>query len=275
MTLPLDSSLLRSALATAALLACTSLLAQERPRADASRRPPAEGASQLGSGPSSAQEAAIRKSLSERLPNFPKIDEISRTPMAGLFEVRYGGTEILYSDATGEHVFINGSMVETKTRTDLTEARVEKLLAIDFDKLPLKDAVVHKQGSGARKMAVFGDPNCPYCKRFERDIAAIKDVTIYSFLIPILGPDSTGKARDVWCAKDAAHVWRAWMLDGTTPPKAAAACDSTAVERNLEFARKHRINGTPAVVFEDGTRKPGAMPADAVEKLLVAAAKKP
>ena len=248
MTLTRHTSILRSALATAALLACGSLF---------------------------AQEAAIRKSLSERLPNFPKIDEISRTPVAGLFEVRYGGTEILYSDATGEYIFINGAMVEVKTPPALTEARVEKLLAIDFDKLPLKDAMVLTQGTGARKMAVFGDPNCPYCKRFERDIAGLKDVTIYSFLIPILGPDSTTKARDVWCAKDSGRAWRAWMIDGTTPPKAASGCDSTAVERNLEFARKHRINGTPAVVFEDGTRKPGALPVDAVEKLLVAAAKKP
>ena len=228
----------------------------------------------LGSLGAFAQDAALRKTLAERLPNLPKIDEVSRTPVAGLFEVRYGGTEILYSDASGEYILVNGSMVETKTRTDLTEARVEKLLAIDFDKLPLKDAVVLKQGSGARKMAVFVDPNCGYCKRFERDLTGVKDVTIYTFLIPILGPDSGLKSRDIWCAKDAPKAWRAWMLDNVPPPKSAAGCDSTAVDRNLEFSRKHRVNGTPAVIFEDGTRKPGALPLETVEKLLLAASKK-
>ena len=225
-------------------------------------------------GATSAQEAVIRKTLPERLPQLPKIDEVTRTPIAGLWEVRYGGTEILYSDDKGEHILVNGSLVETKTRTDLTEARIEKLLAVSWDKLPMKDAVVVRQGTGARKLAVFADPNCGYCKRFERDLAGIKDLTVYTFLIPILGPDSTTKSRDIWCAKDPAKVWRAWMLDGVSPPSAAKGCDTAAVERNLAFSRANRINGTPAVFFEDGTRKPGAIPAEMVEKLLLAASKK-
>ncbi len=221
-----------------------------------------------------AQEAAIRKAIAERLPRLPAIDEVTRAPLPGLWEVRYGGTEIMYSDDKGDFIIVNGSLVDTKTRVDLTEARVEKLLAISFDKLPLKDAVVIKQGNGSRKMAVFGDPNCGYCKRFERDLAGIRDVTIYTFLIPILGPDSTTKSHDLWCSKDAAKSWRAWMIDGTLPAKTAGSCDTSAIDRNLAFARAHRINGTPAVIFEDGTRKPGAIPLAQVESLLVAAAKK-
>ena len=221
-----------------------------------------------------AQEAAIRKTLAERLPNLPKIDEVTRTPVAGLYEVRFGGTDILYSDATGEHVFVNGALIETKTRTDLTEARLDKLLAVDFDKLPLKDAMSMRQGNGTRKMAVFVDPNCGYCKRFERDLVAIKDVTIYTFMMPILGPDSTAKSRDIWCAKEPMRAWRDWMLDGVVPPKAGAKCDTAAIERNLAFSRTNRINGTPAVFFEDGTRKPGAIPGAEVERLLVAASAK-
>jgi thiol:disulfide interchange protein DsbC len=217
-----------------------------------------------------AQEAAIRKTLAERLPNLPKIDEVTRTPIPGLYEVRYGGTEIFYSDATGEHI-LSGALIETKTRTDLTEARLEKLLAIEFDKLPLKDAMVQRQGSGARRMAVFVDPNCGYCKRFERDIASVKDVTIYTFLIPILGADSTAKSRDIWCAKEPMRAWRDWMLDAVVPAKAMGKCDDAAIGRNLAFSRAHRINGTPAVIFEDGTRKPGALPKAEVERLLVAA----
>jgi len=226
------------------------------------------------SGAALADDALIRKNLAERLPQLPKIDEISRTPVAGLYEVRFGGTEILYSDEKGEFIFVNGSLVETRTRADLTEARIDKLTAVDFAKLPVKDAITIRQGNGSRKMAVFVDPNCGYCKRFERDLLTVRDVTIYTFLIPILGPDSTVKSRDIWCAKEPARAWRAWMVDGVAPPKAAAGCDTAPVDRNLAFSRGNRINGTPALFFEDGTRKPGALSADAVEKLLAAATKK-
>ena len=231
-------------------------------------------AAMLVCGTALAQEAVIRKNLAERLPTLPKIDEIRATPIAGVFEVRFGGTEIIYTDATGDHVFAGAALIETKTRTDLTEARINKLLEIDFDKLPIKDAVVFKQGTGTRKMAVFVDPNCGYCKRFERDIAGMKDITIYTFLVPILGADSATKSRDIWCAKDAPRAWRAWMLDNVVPPKTAAACDSAAIERNLEFSKKNRINGTPVTLLEDGSRKVGAVPVDALEKLLAALAKK-
>ncbi|MBI5720059.1 MAG: DsbC family protein [Burkholderiales bacterium] len=221
-----------------------------------------------------AVQAAIRKALAERIPKMPAIDEISRSPIAGLYEVRYNGTEILYADAAGDHVIVQGAIIETRTRTDLTEQRLEKLLAIDFAQLPLKDAIVIKQGSGARKVAVFVDPNCGYCKRFERDLAAVKDLTVYTFLLPILGPDSTTKSRAIWCAKDGGKAWRAWMLDGVAPEPAKPGCDVAGIDRNLEFGRKHRINGTPAVLFEDGTRKPGAIPGEMLEKLLAQAARK-
>jgi thiol:disulfide interchange protein DsbC len=221
-----------------------------------------------------AQEAAIRKAIAERLPKLPPIDEVTRTPVPGLWEVRYGETEIFYSDDKGDFILVNGSMVNTKTRVDLTEARIEKLTAISFDKLPLKDAVVIKQGNGNRKLAVFADPNCGYCKRFEADLANLKDVTVYNFVIPILGPDSVAKANDIWCSKDQARTWRGWMVEGKLPAKPQGACDTSAVERNLAFSRAHRITGTPALIFEDGTRKSGALPAAQVETLLVASAKK-
>ena len=224
-----------------------------------------------------AQEAAIRKALTERLPKLPKIDEVTKAPMPGLWEVRYSGSEILYSDAKGDFILVNGSLVDTKSRVDLTQARIDQLLAVSFDQLPIKDALLIKQGSGARKMAVFVDPNCGYCKRFERDLVAVKDVTIYTFLIPILGPDSVAKTRDIWCAKDPAVAWRSWMLDGVEPTKTTAAgkCDTAPIDRNLEFAQKQRINGTPAVFFADGTRKPGAIPVELVEKLLASAVAAP
>lgn len=221
--------------------------------------------------PALAQEAAIRKNLAERMPDFPKIDEVTKTPIPGLWEVRIGN-DLLYTDEQGNHL-IQGTLFDTRAKVNLTDKRLEKLTAIDFDQLPLKDAMVVKQGSGARKLAVFADPNCGYCKRFERDLLSVKDVTIYTFLYPVLGPDSNDKSRSIWCSKDAMKTWRAWMIDGVTPPKAMGACDTAAVERNSAFGRKHRINGTPAILFEDGKRVPGAMPAAEVEKRLAEAAR--
>ena len=215
----------------------------------------------------SADEAAIRKNIAERLPGFPKIDEVSKTPIPGLYEIRTG-SDIYYTDEQGDH-FIEGQLVDTRTRTNLTEARISRLTAIDFATLPLKDAIVWKQGTGARKLVVFADPNCGYCKKFERDLQQVKDVTVYTFLYPILGGDSPDKSRNIWCAKDSTKVWREWMIEGTAIPAAAnASCDTAALQRNVALGRKYRISGTPGLVFEDGTHKPGAIPAAQVEQLL-------
>lgn len=216
-----------------------------------------------------ADEAAIRKNLAERLPNLPAIDEVSKTAIPGIYEVRIG-TEIVYSDENGNHVF-QGNLIDTKTRTSLTEARVNKLTAIDFAQLPLKDAIVWKNGTGARKMAVFADPNCGYCKRFEQDLQKIKDVTVYTFLLPVLGGDSPQKSEAIWCSKDQAKAWLSWMLEGKAPQRNIGQC-ATPLERNLEFSRKYRINGTPAIIFSDGTRIPGAIGAEQIEKQLMASA---
>jgi thiol:disulfide interchange protein DsbC len=223
--------------------------------------------------PALANEAAIRKALAERYPKL-KIDEIHRSPLAGLWEVRFDGTEILYSDASGDFIVVGATMIDTRTRTDLTEQRLEKLLSVAWAQLPLKDAIVIRQGSGARKVAVFVDPNCGFCKSFEGDLSTIRDVTVYSFLLPALGPDSMAKSRDIWCARDPGAAWRRWMLEGVQPSKAPASCKTDAIDRNLVFSRTHRINGTPAVFFEDGTRRPGAIPAEQLEALLAAAAAK-
>lgn len=215
-----------------------------------------------------AQEAAIRKNLAERLPNFPKIDEVVKSPIPSLYEVR-SGTEIFYTDEQGNYI-VDGHLIDTRTRANLTQERIDKLTAIDFAKLPFKDAIVWKQGTGERKMAVFADPNCGYCKRFERDLNEVKNVTVYTFLYPILGADSLEKSKNIWCAKDRTAAWRDWMLEGATPPKTMGQCDTAALQRNAEFGRKYRINGTPGVIFEDGKRAPGAISTEQIEKQLLA-----
>ncbi|MEO7335604.1 MAG: DsbC family protein [Caldimonas sp.] len=216
-----------------------------------------------------ADDALIRKNIAERLPDFPKIDEVSKTPIPGIYELRIG-TDVLYTDEQGNHL-LEGQLIDTRTRSNLTEARISKLTAIDFSKLPLKDAIVWKQGSGARKLVVFADPNCGYCKKFEKDLQQVKDVTVYTFLYPILGGDSPDKSKNIWCSKDSTKAWRDWMIDGTAIPAAASAtCDTTVLQRNVALGRKYRINGTPGLVFEDGTHKPGALGAAQIEQQLVA-----
>lgn len=215
-----------------------------------------------------ANEAAIRKNLSERIPNFPAIDEVRKSPIPGLWEVRIG-SDLLYTDDNGDHI-VQGQIYDAKNRVNLTEARINALTKVEFSQLPVKDAVAIKQGTGSRKMAVFVDPNCGYCKQFERDLLNVKDVTIYTFLYPILGADSSAKSRDIWCAKDPAKAWRDWMVNGKAPAKAMGKCEDEALARNVAFGKKYRVQGTPAIFFEDGSRVPGVMPTEQVEKRLAA-----
>jgi thiol:disulfide interchange protein DsbC len=212
-----------------------------------------------------AQDAAVRKTLAERLPNLPKIDEISRSAMPGLLEVRINGADIVYTDMEGNFL-IQGNLIDTKARRNLTEERIEKLTSVDFDALPLKDAFTIVRGNGKRKVAVFEDPNCGYCKRFERDLQSVNNVTVHMFLYPILGADSTVKSQNIWCSKDKSKAFLDWMVKDATPP--AAACDTSALQRNVEFGKKYRITGTPTLIFADGSRVPGAISAAQVEKFL-------
>ena len=210
------------------------------------------------------QESAIRKSLSERIPQFEKIDEVQPTAMPGLYEVRIG-TDLFYTDAKGNYL-IQGELFDTKARRNLTEDRITKLTAVDFAALPLKDAFTIVRGDGKRKLAVFEDPNCGYCKRFERDLQNVDNVTIYLFLYPILSPDSVEKSRNIWCAKDRVAAWQDYMVRDKTP--APAACDTGALQRNLAFGKKYKITGTPTLIYTNGARVPGAIGAQDVEKRL-------
>jgi len=214
-----------------------------------------------------ADEAAIRKNIGERVPQFPKIDEITKSPIPGIYELRIG-TDLYYSDEQGNYI-IEGQLVDTKTRVNLTEERIGKLTAIDFKSLPLKDAMVWKQGTGERKLVVFADPNCGYCKKFEKDLQAVKDVTVYTFLYPILGGDSPETSHQTCCATDNTNAWREGMVKGTMVTD-SPQCDTSALQRNNAFGQSHRIRGTPGLVFEDGRSQAGAMSTEQIEKQLAA-----
>jgi thiol:disulfide interchange protein DsbC len=212
-----------------------------------------------------AQDANLKKILADRLPSLPKIEEISKTPMPGVFEVRVQGNELFYTDAKGDFL-IQGALIDTKQKRNLTEERTDKLSAVSFDSIPLKLAFTQVKGNGKRKLVVFADPNCGYCKRFEKDLQKIDNVTIYHMLYPVLGEDSKTKSRNIACAKDRAKTWNDWMLQGVTPP--TVACDNHNIDAIVEFGKKNRINGTPTLFVADGTRVPGAIDAAQLETLL-------
>ena len=217
-----------------------------------------------------AQEAQIRKNIAERLPQIKVVDEVSKTPIPGVFELRINGSEIFYTDAQANYL-IEGNIIDVRGKRNLTEERITKLTAVKFEDLPFKDAFTIVRGNGKRKLAVFEDPNCGYCKRFERDLQKVDNVTIYMFLYPILGADSVEKSKAVWCAKDQAKAWQDYMVRDV--PVTPAMCDTNALTRNGEFGRKYKITGTPTLFFADDTRVPGAADATQIEKLLATATK--
>lgn len=163
---------------------------------------------------------------------------------------------------------MQGELFDTRTRSNLTQARLERLNEVDFNALPLRDAMVWRQGTGARKLAVFSDPSCPYCKRLETELRLAKDVTVYTFLMPILGPDSADRSRNIWCAKDSTKAWHDWMLQGKPAAVAPANCNHSALDRNVALGRKLHIGGTPGVVFENGRFVAGALNVFDLEKIL-------
>jgi thiol:disulfide interchange protein DsbC len=205
-------------------------------------------------------EAIIKRSLESRLGGV-KVEAVAKTPYLGLYEVRLDG-EILYTDEKMNYIF-SGNIIDAKSMQNITEKRLRDLTAIKWENLPLDAAVKTVRGNGKRTLAIFSDPNCPYCKRFEKDLAKVDDVTIYTFLYPILSQDSHEKSKAVWCSADRSKAWSELMLNGTVPT--AARCD-TPIDRNLELGRKYRVTGTPTLVFANGERVPGAISAEQVEK---------
>jgi len=187
---------------------------------------------------------------------------VRRTPF-GLFEVQVG-MDLLYTDANVSYV-MDGRLIDAASRRDLTRERLESVSAIPFDELPLDLALKQVRGDGKRRVAIFEDPNCGYCKQLRHTLVDVDNVTIYTFLYPILAPDSRDKVRDVWCAGDPLATWDAWMLDGRTPPRADC---SVPVDEMLALGQRLMVRGTPTLLFPDGSRVSGAIPLAALQARL-------
>lgn len=212
-----------------------------------------------------ADEAAIKKTLLEKFPGAA-IASIAKTPYSGLYEVLIDG-QIVYVDENAKYLFV-GSVVDLKTRQNLTNERLEKLNAVKFDSLPFADAIKTVKGNGKRKLAIFSDPDCPYCRKLEQELTKVNNVTIYTFLYPIvsLHPEANANAKAIWCAPDRNKAWDDAMLRGVMP-KNNGSCKNP-VESNIALGNKYRVTGTPTIIFENGQRVPGMVPADKLNELL-------
>ena len=210
-----------------------------------------------------ANEIEVKKAIEARLGT--KVESVSKAGYLGLYEVYLDG-QILYTDDKVS-AFIAGNLVDTKTMRSVTDERLRKLTAIKFSDLPLDRAIKQVRGDGKRVMATFEDPNCGYCKRLAKDMQSLNNVTIYTFIYPILSEDSLKKSKQIWCSADRARVWNDWLIEGKAP-SGREDCDTTAITRNREFGQKLNISGTPTIFFADGERVPGAMPIARIEEKL-------
>jgi thiol:disulfide interchange protein DsbC len=223
----------------------------------------------LAAAASNADEASIRKAVQAKF-SGADVQSVTKLPYLGLYEVVISN-EIVYTDENFEYIIYEGNIIDTKTDRNLTAERKRKLAMIPFNELPLDLAFKRVKGKGERKMAVFSDPDCPFCKRIEGDLAKLDNVTIYMFLFPIDGlhPQASDKAKRIWCSADKVKAWEDYLNKGIAPT-AAPTCDNP-VDKLVEFGARRGINATPTLVFANGDRVPGAISAAQIEKLLSSA----
>ena len=232
-------------------------------------KPAASAAPATPAAAEAVNDPALRKNLETRL--NATVDSINKLPVAGLYEVLVGN-DVFYTDPTGNYIMV-GNLIDLRTRENLTRMRVDAikqagLPAFKFVDLPLDNAVKVVRGSGKRKVAIFEAPNCGYCKKLEKSILDIGNVTIYVFLYPVLGPDSLAKSKQVWCAPNRAKAWSEWMQNATAL-SGEGACQ-TPLDRTLELGKKLRVDGTPTLFFSNNKRVEGAIDSAELEKQLAA-----
>lgn len=220
-----------------------------------------------------ADEASVKKAIEATYPKF-KVDSVTKTPYVGLYEVFLGG-QIIYTDEKMTFLIAEGRLVDSKTKKDITSERMEELTKIDFSSLPLEQAIKVVKGNGSRKLVVFSDVDCPYCKRLEQnELANITDVTVYTFLYPIeqLHPDAANKSKLIWCASNRVKAWEDWIFNNKLP-KTTGICE-VPLEKIAELGKKIGVTSTPTLIFADGKRMLGAQPYKEIERAMAMAAKK-
>jgi thiol:disulfide interchange protein DsbC len=210
----------------------------------------------------------LQHTLEERFPTI-KITAVLPSPVPGIYEV-ITGDRIAYSDPSGDYLFV-GRLMDTRTRSDLNEQLIDSYNSIDFHKLPFDKAIKIIRGDGRRQLAVFADPDCPYCQELEKNMRSVTDVTVYVFLLPLeqLHPQATAHAHAIWCAPDRSKAWTDWVIDRKAPP--AKSCQDDPVGAIRVVAQSLRINATPTLFLENGQRIGSAVSAERLQKLLAQA----
>ncbi len=217
----------------------------------------------------SAGQADIQSNIEARFPGA-KVKSVTASPVAGIYEVITEDNQIIYADGQADYILV-GEMLDTKTRRSLTKEKQEDLMKINFDDLPLAQAIKTVKGKGERRIAVFSDVDCPYCKRLESELAKVDNVTVYTFLYPLpMHADAPRKSKLIWCSPDPSKAWDDFMLRGKLPEHGKTDCDNP-VDANLALGQQYGIEGTPAIILADGKRIPGYLPAAELEKRLAQA----
>lgn len=224
----------------------------------------------LATATAQANESVIRKALAQQFPNA-SIASVEKTPYSGLFEVYLDG-QLIYVDAKAQYIFA-GDVIDLKSRTNLSQERLNRLQAIKWDTLPLNNAMKTVKGNGERKLAVFSDVDCPYCRRFEAELAKVDNITVYTFLYPIEGlhPKAVQMSKQIWCAPDRNKAWDDYITRGTVPANDGKCANP--VDATIALGNKLKVSGTPTLVFANGVRVPGMVPAAQLERLLAANAR--
>lgn len=222
-------------------------------------------------GLAQADEAAIRKVLGSKFPEA-KIASIQKTPYSGLYEVYMDG-QLVYSDANAKYIFM-GDVLDIQNRKNLTQARLSVLNAVKWESLPLSNAIKLVKGKGERKIVVFSDVDCPYCRKFEGELAKVDNITVYTFLYPIEGlhPKAVQTSRQIWCAPDKNKAWDDYLGSGKIPANDGKCANP--VDNNIALANKLGINGTPTIILSNGQRIPGMVPAAKLEEMMKQVAKR-
>lgn len=208
------------------------------------------------------QEQQVRTEIQKKLGTNAKVKSVSVTPVAGLYEVLVGN-DIFYTDGSAKYL-IQGEIIELASGKNITEQRHADLNKIKWSDLAPANAIKNVRGNGSRQLAVFSDPNCGYCKRLEKSLQQLDNVTIYTYLIPILSADSAQKSKQIWCSSDPYKAYIDWMINGISP-SGKGEC-STPLDKNMAFAKTYGVTGTPTLFFTDGSRFPGAVQITDIEK---------
>ena len=227
----------------------------------------------FGSAAAQADEQAIRKMLKAKLPDA-KVLSVKKLPYAGLHEVavhQADSPRVFYTDGEARVILVGANLIETTSGRSLTEERLRQLASIDWSTLPFQWALTTRRGSGRREIAIFSDPNCPFCRTFERELAQVEDITVHIFMYPVIKPESVQQSKSVWCSKDRAKAWNDLMLRDIQPT-APTECQNP-INQLVAAGKKLDAKSTPTWFLRTGEKYQGALPMSTVVPLLDAAAR--